>query len=406
MNVIRAAVLWTSSLCLLPSAALAADPFDALGSAGDYTLLGMAEQNTGTASGFVQLGSAAHVYGDVGARYRIETASGVVIEGDSHYGSGGSLHGGSVRGSDTRLSASDWAAIEADAWGAVDAAFDLDATPLTGAPASACTGSPTSSGSVGSQTLVADRDEEGLSVYEFDGCLFLADGETLTIEGTEDDRFVIRVTGGFRMDGGSAIELEGLPGSAVMFVFDRGGWSDEPWAEVTVWNGSVDGGADLSGVFVAPAMYWQLGDGTLLSDTRLLVGGSQANIQDMHSTGPITGSPIEPEEEEDEEDSDHPDDDDDRPIWGSDTLCPPGGWTTIIEDDPVGGHDDASEDTTGSATDDGDEGEDDDDYVGTFPGDHEGGKASGGCAVAGLQTGGLIAWLGVLAVGTRRRRTD
>ena len=404
MNVIRTALLWASSLCLVSSTALAADPFDALGSAGDYTLLGMAEAYTGTASGFVQLGSAAHVYGDVGARYRIETAAGVVIEGDSHYGAGGALHGGTVRGSDTRLSASDWAAIEADAWLAVDEAFALDATSLAGARASACGGSPTSSGSVGSQTLVADRDKEGLSVYEFDGCLYLADGETLTIEGTEDDRFVIRVTGGFRMDGGSAIELVGLPGSAVMFVFDSGGWSDQPWGQVTVWNGSVDTGADLSGVFVAPAMYWQMGDGTLLSDTRILVGGSQANIQDMHSTGPITGSPIEPEEEEDTG-SDHPDDDD-RPIWGSDTLCPPGGWGTVIEADPVGGHDDASEDTTGSATDHGEDDEEEEDFVGTFPDDHEGGKASGGCAVAGLQAGGLIAWLGVCAVGTRRRRSD
>lgn len=394
-----------SALCLgllsLPAAAMAEDPFETLGSAGDYTLLGMADSYTGTSSGFVQLGSAAHVYGDVGARWRIETAGGVVVDGDSHYGTGGSVHAGSIRGSDTLLSESDWAAIQGDAWATVEDAFELDATSLTGAAESTCSGSATASGSVGSHHLVADRDDEGLSVYEFDGCLFLADGETLTIEGTPDDRFVIRVTGGLRMDGGSAIVLDGLPGSAVMFVFDNGGWASDPWAQVTVWNGAVDDGAELSGVFVAPWMYWQLGDGTLLPDTRILVGGAQANIQDMHSTGPITGSPIEPEEEEEE--PDHPDEDDDRPIWGGDDLCPQGDWWAVSDDASSGGSGHPSDSEPETSTEAGDETEPV--HASTDDGDSLG-KGPQGCTMLGLEAGALAAGLSLLAVGTRRRRDD
>ena len=218
----------------VPTVAFADDPFEVLGSAGDYTLAGLAEAYTGTSSGFVQLGSEAHVYGDVGARWRLETAAGVIVEGDADHGSGGVLHGGSVRGSDSRLSDASWEAIRADAHDTVEAAFALDASVLSGSPAASCLGTPTATGSMGSLTLTSDPDEDGLTVYEIDGCLFLGDGETLTVEGRPDDRFVIRVTGGLRLDGGSAIALEGLPGSAVMFVFDAGGWASVPWAQVTV----------------------------------------------------------------------------------------------------------------------------------------------------------------------------
>jgi len=386
------------ALCV-PSGALADDPFDALGAAGSYTMLGVADAYTGTASGFVQLGSAAHVYGDVGARSRIETAAGVIIEGDAHYGPGGSLHGGTVRGGNTQQAEADWDQIQDDAWAAVDAAFDLDATVLDGASASACSGSPTASGSVGSQTLVASRDEEGLSVYEFDGCLYLGDGETLTIEGTEEDRFVIRVTGGLRMDGGAAIVLEGLPGSAVLFVFDDGGWADAPWAQVTVWNGSTGGGAELSGVFLAPQMYWQLGDGTVLSDTRILAGGVQANIQDMYSTGTITGSPLEPEQEEEEEDDDSGDDGIGS-IWGSIEICPPEGECIRITDGAPGVE--GSESSSSAETSD----EPDSSSESAHGVESEiGGKRSGSCSMAGLEAGALLTGLGMFAAGLRRRRS-
>ena len=400
MNTKPAVFMMSLALCSLPTTALALDPFEALGTAGDYTLLGIADAYTGTASGFMQLGSAAHVYGDVGARWRIETAAGVVVDGDAHYGTGGSLHGGSVRGSNTQLSESAWASVQGDAWAAVEEAFALDATPLAGSPASACQGAATSSGSVGSHHLVADRDEDGLSVYEFDGCLYLGDGETITIEGTPDDRFVIRVTGGLRMDGGSAIVLDGLPGSAVMFVFDSGGWASDPWAQVTVWDGAIDDGAELSGVFLAPWMYWQLGDGTLLPDTRILAGGVQANIQDMHSTGPITGSPIEPEEEEEPDDTceDH-----DRPIWGERELCPPRGSWRVNEDDSTGGSGHPSDSDTEDSFESGHETHDPHD---SSDDGGSSGKGAEGCTMLGLEAGGLAAGLSLLAVGVRRRRDD
>lgn len=402
-----------SVLALIPSAALAADPFDALGSAGDYTLLGMADYGSGTSAGFVQLGSAAHVYGDVGARWRIETASGVVVEGDSHYGTGGSLHGGTVRGTDSQLSEADWATVQADAHAAIEAAFDLDATVLSGAPAASCAGTATSSGSVGSHHLVANRDDEGLSVYEFDGCLYLADGDTLTIEGTEDDRFVIRVTGAFRMDEGAEVVLDGVPGSAVMFAFDSGGWSSDPWAQVTVWDGSASSGASLSGVIVAPWMYWQLGDGTLLPDTRLLVGGTQANIQDLHSTGPITGSPLEAEPDEDHPEDDEGDGDDednsgddhpdcDRPIWGSGIICPSDRLESITEADSSGPADESDRNAPGGSE-DSDHGAEAIEVDESASGrGHD--KGSAGCVTVGWDAGLLAACMGLFAAGTRRRR--
>lgn len=281
------------------TAAHADDPFEVLGAAGDYTLVALADSGSGSAAGFLQLGSAAHVYGHVGGRYRIETAAGVIVEGDAFYGEGGSLHGGTVMGSSAELATADWEDLYADAMATVEAAQGLDATRISGTPTAQCTTAGAASDSIGSMTLEADRDENGLSVYEIDGCLFLGPGETLLIEGTPDDRFVIRVTGGMRLERGAAIQLDGIPGSAVLFSLEGGGWSGEPWAQVTAEDGPGGAGAELSGVFISPDMYWQLGDGTLMPDTRILAGGVQANIQDMYPTDTITGSPIEEEEEED-----------------------------------------------------------------------------------------------------------
>ncbi len=382
---------------LVPAGVRADDPFTALGSAGGYALLGVADVHTGPASGVVQLGSEAHVFGDVGARWRLETAAGVVVEGDAHHGSGGVLHGGSVRGSDSQLSEAAWAAVQADAHAAVQRAYAHDATLLPGSSASACSGSPTSSGSMGSRTLTADPNEDGLSVYEIDGCLFLAGGESLTVEGTPDDRFVVRVTGGLRLDGGSRIALDGLPGSAVLFVFDGGGWAGEPWAQVTVWEGSVDNGASLSGVFLAPWMYWQLGDGTDLPDTRILAGGVQANIQDLYPTGSITGVP---EETEPEEDTGAPAEGTgmELPIWGGD-RCPPRGDALVVAETSPGsgscsGTSGSGSSSTGSAS-----------HVGGASLGGAAGRASSGSCGLGLVPGsGALALLGFGAAGLRRRK--
>ena len=287
-------IIVAAALGLASSAvAQGADPFTTLGASGDYTLVALADAGSGSAAGFLQLGSAAHVYGSVGGRDRVETASGVVVEGDAHYGAGGSLHGGTIWGSDALLDAAAWSDLYADAAATVADVHDLDATAISGAPTEQCTGDAEAVDSIGSLVLSVDRDSEGLSVYEIDGCLFLGPGETLLIEGTSEDRFVIRVTGGMRLERGSAIQLDGIPGSAVLFSLEGGGWTGEPWAQVTVEDGSDSMGAELSGVFVSPDMYWQLGDGTMMPDTRIIAGGVQANIQDMHSTDTITGSPLE-----------------------------------------------------------------------------------------------------------------
>jgi len=290
------------------STAQAVDPFTTLGAAGDYTLVSLADSGSGSSAGFLQLGSAAHVYGTIGGRYRVETASGVVVEGDAHYGDGGSLHGGTILGSDDFLDTTAWSDLYADAAATIDGVHDLDATTISGAPTEQCTGDAEAVDSIGSHVLSVDRDSEGLSVYEIDGCLFLGSGETLLIEGTAEDRFVIRVTGGMRLERGSAILLDGIPGSAVLFSLEGGGWTGEPWAQVTAEDGSDGVGAELSGVFVSPDMFWQLGDGTVMPDTRIIAGGVQANIQDMYSTDTITGSPLEDDGEDGDCDGDDGDD--------------------------------------------------------------------------------------------------
>ena len=384
---------------LVPSSALADDPFSLVGEAGDYVLLGMADAYTGTSSGFVQLGSEARVFGHVGARWRLETAGGGVIEGDAHHGDGGSLHAGTVGGLDAELDAADWAAIQADAHAAVAAAEALDAKALSGASAESCQGAVTASGSLGSRTLAADPDAEGLTVYAVDGCLFLGDGDTWTIEGTPEDRFVIRVTGGLRLDGGATIALDGIPGSAVMFVFSAGGWADEPFAQVTTWDGAVEEGAELSGVFLAPWMYWQLGDGTWMPDTRILAGGVQANIQDMNGTGPIEGVPedTDPGDDSDPSDDEDPDggdgDGDSDTIWGWDGCGPIGSTLYGVE---------------GIATEDGGTGSSSDSDVGgssahgDVSGTPSGSSPGGSCSVGALPASGLLALAGLIAVGRRR----
>ena len=313
-----------------PAVAHAADPFETLGASGEYTLVALSETGSGTAGGFLQLGSAAHVYGHVGGRYRVETASGVIVEGDSHHGAGGALHGGTILGSDEALDAAAWLDLYGEAAATVQAVRALDATVISGTPTEQCTTSGAATLSMGSMVLHADRDDEGLSVFEIDGCLFLGAGETLLIEGSPQDRFVIRVTGGMRLERGSAIQLDGLPGSAVLFSLEGGGWAGEPTAQVTAEDGPGGVGASISGVFVSPDMYWQLGDGTLMPDTRILAGGVQANIQDMHTTDPITGSPLDDEDEDEDDCEDEGDSGTDEDDVGcvSDDPCP--WWDELI----------------------------------------------------------------------------
>lgn len=384
------------ALCaaLLPAAAHAADPFEMLGDSADYTLVAMSEQGSGSSAGFLQLGSAAHVYGSVGGRYRIETASGAIVGGDAHTGTGGALHGGTVLGRDVALDASTWADLYADAAATAAAAGALDATEVAGSPVGQCTTAGAATGSMGSLVLTANRDAEGLSVYEIDGCLHLGPGDTLRIEGTPEDRFVVRVTGGMRLERGSAIELDGIPGAAVLFSLEGGGWEGEPWAQVTAEDGPGGPGASLSGVFLSPDMYWQLGDGTLMPDTRIIAGGVQANIQDMYPTDDITGSPLEDEDPGGDDTGDpNPGDDGtggDDPGCSSDDPCPWWGRIIVEESGSTSG---ASDTTTGSS--------------------HEGVEASetaAGASGAGCSAGALGAsWVWFMGAGlaaARRRRSD
>lgn len=389
MKFSHAVLAATVGITSAPTTAHADDPFEMLGETADYTLVALSATGATSAAGLLQLGSAAHVYGDVGGRHRVETASGAIVEGDSHHGEGGVLHGGTVQGSDVNLDAETWGDLYADAAAAVEAAHTLDATPIAGAPTEQCTTAGAATQSMGSTVLSADRDDEGLSVYEIDGCLFLGPGDTLLIEGTPEDRFVIRVTGGMRLERGSAIELDGVPGSAVLFSLEGGGWAGEPWAQVTAEDGPGGPGAALSGVFVSPDMYWQLGDGTLMPDTRILAGGVQANIQDMQTTDTVTGSPLGDDESGDDElgdsgtNGDGPGCASDDPCrWWADLLIEESGSTSSATDTTP----DTTPDTTAASD-----------------------SASGSAAGAGCSAGALGAsWFWFVGAGlaaARRRRS-
>ena len=261
---------------------MAADPFALLDGAGDdYTLAIIGAHGVCHAAGFLQMGAQMHVRGSVGAMLRIETGAGAVIEGDAHHGAGGAAHGGTIQGYVGRQSPAVWDALREAAKAVVAAVAGLHAAILPGAPASQCMTAAVAavaSRSGGALVLPAIRNaDHGLSVYRIDGCLFLRQGETLLLEGAADDRFVVRVSGGLRLEPGSAIRLAGIPGSAALFALDGGGWAGDAWAQVGAADGA-DGAAELSGVYVSPNMFWQLGAGSRLPATRIVAGGMLANV--------------------------------------------------------------------------------------------------------------------------------
>ena len=202
---------------------LPSDPFALLAAACGYALLALGTSSRrDAAAGFLQLGSAAHVHGSVGGRGRLERAAGVIVEGAAHQGAVAVLE-------DFRVAAK----------AAQQAAAALDALAIPGAPAASCRSNSRVRGApMGSRTLSAgpSSDGTGISSYEIDGCLYLGPGDVLQVQGGPGDRVVVRVTGGLRLERGSAIRLPGLPGSAVLFILENGGWAwaGGPWAQVSL----------------------------------------------------------------------------------------------------------------------------------------------------------------------------
>ncbi len=250
-----------------------------LGEAGLYTLVGAGvSAATSSHGGNLVLGSEAQVFGSAGARNYLGISAGVRIHENLHGGHINASPDLMVHGNKTSsfpygsgLASNHWSDIHADMLNASAAAAALEGEVL---------------GSVlTSKTLTAQ--DKPVSVYHINGRINLGTGHTLKISGTEADKFVINVTQGLNLGSGASISIEGVQPGNVLFNFTGGG-PGGPSATVAA--------GEMSGVFLAPRMFWQLGDGLELPATRVMASGIEANIQDITPPpGVFIPGPVVPE---------------------------------------------------------------------------------------------------------------
>ena len=235
-----------------------------LGAAGSYTLLSAGELFP--VGGTMILGSEAQIWGDVGARNYLSTAPGVKIHGNLHGGYINASPGLVVDGETLELSDSEWDVIFSDLEAAVFSAASLGGSLLS---------------SVNS-TQVLTASGSGLDAFIIDGDIHLAGGDTLTLSGSAIDEFVINITGNFFLGGGSAIQLDGVLSSNVLFNFLDVGCT------ANVAAGS------FAGTYISSGCNWILGDGLILAETQILAGNiPTANLQDVIGV-PVTVTVPEP----------------------------------------------------------------------------------------------------------------
>lgn len=254
-------------LLSLPSTSVAIPAVD-LGTAGGYTILSAGDYFTSPSAGNLTLGSEAHVFGSAGGRNYVGVSPGVQIDGDLHHSSTGinaSLDM-IVLGTQAALSSAQWNIIHAEMRAASAAASALPNQSVVADILSSMTLS-----SLGG----------GLSVYDVQGAFTLGSADTLTISGNPGDQFVINVAGGMQLASGASIVMSGVYAEDVLFNFTGGG--------ISGLQSAIIGAANFSGTFLAPEMYWQIGDGATMEATRVLVSGIQGNIQDI--TPPVVPEP-------------------------------------------------------------------------------------------------------------------
>ena len=249
------------ALSLACASSASASPID-LGSVGAYTLLGAGVPFASAHAGTVNLGAAAHVFGSVGGRRHLNIAPAVVITGDLNGGTVSASPDIVVGGSQSTLSTAQWTAEYQDL---TDASLAASALPNQQTVPSI------------TSTLTLSAQPGGLSVFHVQGSFNLGSGESLILSGGFSDRFVINVDTGMLLGSGAAITLSGLQAENVLFNFTSASASDA----------AIIGAAAFSGNFIAPHMFWQIGDGATMPATRILVSGVQANLQDMTPPAPI-----------------------------------------------------------------------------------------------------------------------
>ena len=245
---------------LLLSSQAGAVPVD-LGAAGHYTILGAGVVNvTSHYAGNLSLGSEAHVFGSAGGRNVVNVAPGVQVDDDL---SGGSFNASPdlvVGGTQAVLSASDWNQLHQD---------------MKDASAAAAALSPDSvlSGISGSTVMPSQGLAPGLSVYHVTGSILLGSADVWSIVGGVGDQFVINIDGGMNLASGASIVMSGgVLSDNVLFNFTGGGFGGPV---------STIGATTFDGNYLAPYMYFQIGDGAIMNETRILASGIQGNIQDI-----------------------------------------------------------------------------------------------------------------------------
>ena len=251
---------------LFLSSQAGAVPVD-LGAAGHYTILGAGVVNsTSHYAGNLSLGSAAHVFGSAGGRNLVNVAPGVQVDDDL---SGGAFNASPdlvVGGTQSVLSAAEWNQIHQDMKDASAAAAALPADSVL-------------VGISGSTVMPAQGLASGLSVYNITGSILLGSADVWSIVGGVNDQFVINIDGGMNLASGASIVMSGgvLPEN-VLFNFTGGGIGGPA---------SIIGATTFDGNYLAPYMYFQIGDGAIMGATRILASGIQGNIQDIAPPLPI-----------------------------------------------------------------------------------------------------------------------
>jgi len=251
---------------LLLSSQAGAVPVD-LGAAGHYTILGAGVvHSTSHYAGNLSLGSEAHVFGSAGGRNLVNVAPGVQVDDDL---SGGSFNASPdlvVGGTQATLTESEWNQIHQDMKDASTEAAALSADSVL-------------SGINGSTTMTQAGLAPGLSVYHITGSILLGSADVWSIVGGAGDEFVINIDGGMNLASGASIVMSGgvLPEN-VLFNFTGGGFGGPV---------STIGATTFDGNYLAPYMYFQIGDGAIMGATRILASGIQGNIQDIAPPLPV-----------------------------------------------------------------------------------------------------------------------
>lgn len=248
---------------LMLSTSASAVPVD-LGTAGHYTILSAGVTGvTSLAAGNLTLGSEAHVFGSAGGRNYIGISPGVQVDDD--------LSGGYINASLDLIVGGTRSTLSAGAWGIIHQDM-MDASAAAAAlPNQAAVSEIVSSTVLSSQGT-------GLSVFNVTGTFMLGSADVLTLSGGASDEFVINVEGGMNLASGASIVMSGVQPENVLFNFTGGGLGGAA---------AIIGATTFSGNFLAPDMYFQIGDGAIMSETRILASGIQGNIQNMAPPLPI-----------------------------------------------------------------------------------------------------------------------